>query len=223
MHRLNVTVEYKNGDERDIEITVSELILFEWTGRDIEVIKKQTDELAQYNIKPKSIPEMYVVQPYLITTSNYVRKVSELHTGWVEYVILAKNEDEVFVSVGSDHSDLEVERCSVIAGKHLYPKVVARRAWPLEDVIDHWDELIIRSQVLEGTMKVPYQEAKLRLLLRPERIIEEVREVLQELRNTIIFSGTIPTLGGIKVSEYFELTIHDPLLNRSITHYYWID
>jgi hypothetical protein len=224
MHRLNVTIEYKNGYERDIEIAVSELILFMWTGRDLEVVKRQIDELSKLGIKPKTIPEIYRLQPYLVTTSNYIRKVSEFHTGEVMYVLLVKNEDEIFVTVGSDHTDREAERCNILAGKHMYPKVVARRAWPLEEVEDHWDSLILRSWVLEDSTKVLYQEGPLRLLLRPEKLLEQVKETVQELRNVVIFSGTIPTLKGeIRVSEYFEVELYDPVLKREISHYYWVD
>ncbi len=224
MHRLNVVVEYKNGNERDMEIAVNELILFSWTGRDLDVIRKQEQELAKLGIRPRQIPEMYRLQPYLVTTSNYIKKISDFHTGEVEYVLLVKNEDEIFVTVGSDHTDRDAERCNVLAGKHMYPKVVARRAWPIEEVQDHWDSLILRSWVLEDSTKIPYQEGPLKLLLRPEKLLEQVSEVVQELRNIVIFSGTIPTLKGeIRVSEYFEVELYDPVLDREISHYYWID
>jgi len=39
-----------------------------------------------------------------------------------------------------------------------------------------------------------------------------------------VFSGTIPTIKGqIKPTGYFEMELHDPVLNRSIEHYYWIE
>ena len=224
MHRLNVTVEFRNGNERDIEIAVSELVLFSWTGRDMEIIKKHMEEFSKLNIKPRSVPEMYILQPYLVTTSNYIKKISEFHTGEVEYVLLVKNEDEIFVTVGSDHTDREAERCNVLAGKHMYPKVVARKAWPLDEVIDHWDNLVLKSWILEDSIKIPYQEGSLKLLLPPDKLLEEVHEVVQELRNVVIFSGTVPTIKGeVRVSEYFEFELYDPVLKRSISHYYWID
>ncbi len=224
MHRLNVTIEFKNGNERDIEIAVNELIVFSWTGRNIDIVKKLVEEREKYGIKPKTIPECYRLQPYLITTSNYIRKISETHAGEVEYVLLIRNEDEIFITVGSDHTDLEAERCSCLAGKHMYPKVVARRAWPLEEVEDHLDKIVLRSWILEDSKKVIYQEGNLGLLIRPEKLIEQVREIVGDLRNVVVFSGTIPTITGeLKVSEYFEIKMIDPVLNREISHYYWID
>ncbi len=224
MHRLNVTVEYRNGNERDVEIAVSELILFQWAARDMDILKRQIDEYAKFDIKPRTMPEIYHLQPYLVTTSNYIRKISENHAGSVHYVILIKNEDEIYLTVGSDHSDKDAERCNVLAGKHMYPKVVARRAWPLEEVEDHFDELVLRSWILEGSAKTIYQEGKLKMLIKPDRIIDQVKEIVSELRNVVVFAGTLPTVRGeIKVSEYFEVELSDPVLNRKISHYYWVD
>ncbi len=225
MHRLNVTVEYRSGHERDIEIAVSELVLLAWSGRSLDVVKRHQEEVARIGIpQPKNIPEVYILQPYLITTSNYIRKISEFHTGEVEYVLLIKNEDEIYVTVGSNHTDREVERCSVLAGKHMYPKVVARRAWPLREVLGHWDELILRSWVLENEKKTLYQEGPTRLLIHPTKVLDVIREVVSDLRNVVVFSGTIPTLKGqLRVSPYFEFELYDPVLNRSIRHYYWVE
>jgi len=225
MHRLNVTIEFKNGNERDIEIAVGDLIAFGWTEREVNLMKKHIEELSKFGIRgPKSIPEVYVLQPYLVTTSNYIRKISDVHNGEVGYVLLVKNEDEIYVTAGSDHSDKDAERCNLLAGKHMYPKVVARRAWPLREVVDHWDELVIRSWILENDEKVLYQESSLRNLLPPQKLIDEVRELVPEVRNLIIFSGTVPTLKGeLRTSSYFEFEIQDPVLKRSITHYYWIE
>ncbi|BDR92005.1 DUF2848 family protein [Vulcanisaeta souniana] len=225
MHRLNVTIELKNGNERDIEIAVSDLVIFVWTGRNTDIIKKEVEELSRIGISgPKNIPEIYVLQPYLVTTSNYIRRVSDLHSGEVEYVLLVKNEDEIYVTVGSDHTDREAERCSVLAGKHMYPKIVARRAWPLRDIKDHWDELVLRSWILEDDKKTLYQEGTTKFLLTPEKLVDLIREVVPDLKNVVVFSGTIPTIKGqIKPSGYFEIELHDPVLNRSINHYYWIE
>ncbi|WP_069806742.1 DUF2848 family protein [Vulcanisaeta thermophila] len=225
MHRLNVTIEFKNGNERDIEIAVSDLVVFAWSARSTDIIKRETEELSKIGIAgPKSIPEIYVLQPYLVTTSNYIRKISELNSGEVEYVLLIKNEDEIYVTVGSDHTDREAERCSPLAGKHMYPKIVARRAWPLREVIDHWDDLILRSWILENDEKVPYQEGTTKFLLQPTKLVDLIKEVVADVKNVIVFSGTIPTIKGqIKPSSYFEVELHDPVLNRSISHYYWVE
>ncbi len=225
MHRLNITVEFRNGNEKDIEIAVSELVLFLWTGRNLSIAKKHIEEAAKLGIRePKNIPEMYILQPYLVTTSNYIRKISETHGGEVEYVLLVKNEDEIFVTVGSDHTDREAERCNILAGKHMYPKVVARKAWLLEEVRDHWDSLVMRSWILENNVKTMYQEGSLKLLLQPEKLLEQVQETVQDFRNIVIFSGTIPTIKGeLRTSDYFEFELYDPILKRSISHYYWID
>ncbi|ADN50337.1 DUF2848 family protein [Vulcanisaeta distributa] len=225
MHRLNVTIEFKNGNERDIEIAVSDLVIFVWSGRTTDIIKKEVEELSRIGISgPKNIPEIYILQPYLVTTSNYIRKVSDLHSGEVEYVLLIKNEDEIYVTVGSDHTDREAERCSLLAGKHMYPKIVARRAWPLKEIEDHWDDLVLRSWILEDDKKTLYQEGTMKFLLTPEKLVDLIREVVPDLKNVVVFSGTIPTIKGqIKPSGYFEIELYDPVLNRSIDHYYWIE
>jgi hypothetical protein len=58
MHRVNIIAEYGNKTEKDIEITVGSLLLVQQDSGSISTL---------------------ALQPYLITTSNYVKKITH-HT-----------------------------------------------------------------------------------------------------------------------------------------------
>jgi hypothetical protein len=54
---------------------------------------------------------------------------------------------EVFVGVGSDHTDRALERLSIPAAKQACPKVAGTAVWRLDEVEDHWDRLELRAWV----------------------------------------------------------------------------
>ena len=51
----------------------------------------------------------------------------------------------IFVGCGSDHTDRKVEAYSVTVSKQMCDKPIASGLWELEDVIGHWDKMILRS------------------------------------------------------------------------------
>lgn len=129
--------------------------------------------------------------------------------------------DEIYVTVGSDHIDREVERVDVLKAKKSCPKVIAPKVWPYQEVADHWDELVLRSVVeLEGSRRVVYQEGALSLILPPGELLRifNVKE-----GGRVLFSGTIPVKGGgLVYSDYFEMHLIDPRLGREISHGYTV-
>ena len=53
-----------------------------------------------------------------------------------------------FVGCGSDHTDRKVEAYSVTVSKQMCDKPIASELWELEEVVGHWDQMILRSWVL---------------------------------------------------------------------------
>ena len=80
-------------------------------------------------------------------------------SGEVETFVFAVD-GEMYVSIASDHTDRKLETYSVALSKQVCVKPVARAAWPLADVAGHWDELVIRSYIVENGERVLYQEAR---------------------------------------------------------------
>jgi hypothetical protein len=206
---------------RKIDLDVRKLLLAGYSGRDQGTVMKHINELKNLGVPvPDKIPALYEVSPSLLTTGDLIRVRSKTTSGEVEYVLLVVSEDEIYVTVGSDHTDREVEKVNVLKAKEACPKVIAPKVWPYQEVANHWDELVLKSVVeVGGSRKVVYQEGTLSLLLSPEELLRtfNVKE------GTVLFSGTIPVKGGELIySSYFEMHLIDPRLEREISHRYTV-
>lgn len=200
MHRINITVEFGKS-ERDVEIAVSGLALVQRGSRGLD---------------------NYQLQPYLVTTGNYVKMVSEAHAGELSYALLIKDEGEVYVTVASDHSDKEAEKCNLVAGKHMYPKVIARRAWRLRDVEPKWGGMELRSWVELNGEKRQAAYLKGSDFPSPGSVVSIIGKTASDLRNLVIIVKPLSPLASMS-SSYNEISIEDPTTGRSINHYYWVE
>ena len=190
------------------------------TARDITQIQKHIEELKKAGIASvlTGIPLYFPKVPDRITTDDIVYVLPNSKTcGEVEYVILI-DRDEIYVTVGSDHCDRELEKQSIPLAKLICPNVVAPKVWRYEEVKKNWDEIAIRAWVeTEGQRKL-YQETKLATMLRPEEVIEKVKtRVVGDLQGTVIFAGTPPIVDGkLSFHSHFEMEMVDERGGRSI-------
>jgi hypothetical protein len=75
--------------------------------------------------------------------------------------------------------------------------------------------------VTKGTARTLYQEAALSEILDPQGLMGKMpREGMDKKENFILFSGTIPTKGGLIFGDSYELEMEDPRLKRAIRHRY---
>ena len=201
MHRVNVVVEAQ-GVERDVEVTVGSLLLVQHDSGGLSTM---------------------MLQPYLITTSNYIRKISAMSGSNIAYAILIKSKEDIYVTVASDHTDVDAERCSIIAGKHTYPKVIARRVWDLDYVENNWDNIELRSNAIINDEKKVAQVVRGPELPQPSIVLEMVENAIEEPRNmVIIVEKKINPMDYIS-SNYYEIQMVNNADKRSIMHYYWVD
>jgi hypothetical protein len=77
----------------------------------------------------------------------------------------------MYVSMASDHTDRKLEAYSVAFSKQACIKPVATQAWRFADVAGHWDELVIRSWIVEDGATKLYQEGTLASLRTPQDLI----------------------------------------------------
>jgi hypothetical protein len=136
-------------------------------------------------------------------------------SGEVEFIML-RARDTMYVGLGSDHTDRELERHSVTFAKQLCPKVVCPHLWKLDDVSSRWDQLTLRSFV--GRERALYQEGPVTSMLDPEDILERVRERTDRgLDGVLVFSGTIPLVGELKFADRFAAELSDDGNGRRLT------
>jgi hypothetical protein len=208
---------------RDLVFTADHLVCGGWVGRDQAGLRAHIEELGLLGVPaPRRIPIYMIFSPYLLTTDDEISVIGERTSAEVEYVLLCSG-NEAWVTVGSDHTDRDVETKSIPASKQMYAKCLPPECWPYPEVQDHWDRLILRSWVTRGQERSLYQEAPLSEILGPEEMLAKMpRDGIDKKEGLILFSGTIPTRGGVVFGDSYELELEDPVLKRIIKHHYGV-
>ena len=202
------------------EITIERAIVAGWTGRDPEAVEKHIRELEELGVaRPASVPIYYRVAATRLTTSTTIEVSGGDSSGEVEFVLLQAF-GQLWVGVGSDHTDRKVETYNVTVSKQMCEKPVAPVFWAFSEVASHWDSLKLRSFITEKGERVAYQDGGVTAMRAPLDLIKgyEGKQALPE--NTLMFCGTLAAKGGIRPAPHFAFTLEDPVLKRSITHGY---
>lgn len=207
-----------DGDvNRRVEFVCNKIINAGYTGRNQEEVRKHVEELKKLGVPaPERIPTYYPKPAGLLTYGGILEVADTDNSGEAEYVLLI-DKDEIFVAAGSDHTDRNLEVNSVIVkAKQMCPNVISRAVWRLADVEDHWDDIVIRAWI-NGNPEEIYQEAKLSAMLGPRELLEKVRPLVDgDLAGTAIYSGTIATLGEIRFTAKYEMTLEDKVRGKSL-------
>lgn len=218
---LTLEVVGRDGATRTEPFAVQSL----WNGglafRDLAQTEEHLAELRAQGIEAEvERPMVFPLTPQVLTTADEVDVLGTDTSGEIEFVLFL-NGDHGYVGVGSDHSDRVLERVSVQMSKQVCPDVASRQVWPLVDVRDHWDQLVLRSTVTAGGERVVYQEAPLAILCTIDYMQELLRAAGAPPEGLVLFSGTIPTRGGqMLFPEAYDLELEDPVLGRRLHHHY---
>jgi hypothetical protein len=207
-------------DGQPREVRFSKLIMAGYTGRNQAEAQAHIDELKAHGIPaPERIPTLYACAPALLTTGEEIAVLGHDTSGEAEFVLFpSETEGELLVGVGSDHTDRALETTDIPRAKQLCAKTVSREVWRLADVVDHWDDLILRSWVGDGSAETLYQEGPLARLLSPEGILATVAtNTSEQVAEAVVFSGTLPILGGVFLpAPFFQTELADPIRGRSL-------
>ena len=201
-------------------IGFSDLIIAGWTGRDPVARDKHIKELEELGIAPPaSTPIYYRVAASRLTTRTAIEVSDENSSGEVEFVLIGW-QGRIFVGCGSDHTDRKVEAYNVTVSKQMCDKPIASTLWKLEDVIGHWDKMILRSYATIKGERVLYQEGTLDAMLPVADLIARGFEGGKFPDGCAMFGGTFAAKGGIRPADRFEFELDDPVLKRTIRHGY---
>ncbi len=169
---------------------------------------------------PQHIPTLFALGNHLLTTAGAIQVHGEETSGEVEYVLFW-HRGEIFVTVGSDHTDRRLEKHSIPKAKNLCLNVMAADAWPYAEVKNHFDRLVLDCSVTRGGKVDLYQHDSTGALIGPEYWITELEKRLGRLEDGLVFfSGTIGTVAGLVVGEAYDFRMIDPVLHRSLEHRY---
>lgn len=213
---------------RELSFDIRSFVIAGWTGRDAQAVELHIRELEAIGVRrPASVPMFYRVAASNVTRASLIQVAGRRSTGEVEFV-LVQTDARLWIGLGSDHTDRELEKHSVSLSKQVCAKPIAPALWRFEDVVDHWDELELRSHAFIGGKRRLYQEGSVRSLRRPEELIRAYGDAAgldgSELPTaSVMYCGTLPVQGEIEFAERFELELHDPRLGRSLQHSYDIE
>jgi hypothetical protein len=203
-----------------LTLAIDQAVIAGWTGRDPVARDKHIAELEGIGIaRPASTPIYYRVAASRLTTADSIEVSGTDSSGEVEFVLIGW-QGRIFVGAGSDHTDRKVETYSVTVSKQMCDKPIASVLWELEDVIDHWDQMILRSYALIDGARVLYQEGTLDAMLPVAELIRGGFGGKTLPDGCAMFGGTFAAKGGIRPASRFEFELEDPVLKRVIKHGY---
>jgi hypothetical protein len=203
-----------------LTLPIDQAVIAGWTGRDPVARDKHIAELEAIGIaRPATTPIYYRVAARRLTTEDSIEVSGGDSSGEVEFVLIGW-QGRIFVGAGSDHTDRKVEAYGVTVSKQMCDKVVAPVLWELEDVLPHWDRMILRSHAWIGGARVLYQEGTLDAMLPVEELIRRGFAGKKFPDGCAMFGGTFAAKGGIRPASRFEFELEDPVLKRSIKHAY---
>ena len=214
---------HEGDSSRTADVAVRQAIVAGWTGRNREALEKHIRELEELGVaRPASTPIYYRVSAARVTTDPVIQTTGAASSGEVEFV-LAQWGGQMWVGVGSDHTDREAETFNVTVSKQMCEKPVAGAFWRFADVSAHWGQLVMRSYIFENGARVLYQEGSVEAMLDPAVLIEGYAGKTQLDEDSVMFCGTFAAKGGIRPADIFEFEIEDPVLARKISHSYQLD
>lgn len=222
MSRMRFTVEGKKGLE-ERELRFDRVFAIGYAGRDMEKTMEHIRELErELGVPaPKKIPTIFQCGNYVLTQEKELVFVGEKTCGEVEYVIVL-SEGHVYIGLGSDHTDRELEAENVPKAKQCCAKPICSKLWDYAELKDHWDRIRLRSWQRVDGRELVYQDGSLKDILPVEKILEELETRVGGIDNCVIFSGTVPVENGFFYGSDFRCEMSDEVLGRKLEFEYHV-
>ncbi len=218
---LNFQVQNLSGMEI-LECTVDQLIMAGWVGRNREALQAHIDELAELGIPgPKNVPEFYPLSVDRLSQGSSIQVSGKDTSGEVEFFLICQG-SRIYVGLGSDQTDRDLESKSITLSKQICDKVLCSTLWPFEEVQQQWDRLRLRAWIEDEGSESLYQEGLLGEMIAPQDLFD-IRFGGELPEGTVLFGGTMSVIGGVRPANAFRMELHDPLHDRSLEHAYRIE
>jgi len=217
---LTFTVIDAEGATVPLTLAIDQAVIAGWTGRDPVARDKHIAELEAIGIaRPATTPIYYRCSARRLTLEGSIEVCGNDSSGEVEFLLIGW-QGRTLVGLASDHTDRKVESYSVTVSKQMCDKPVASTLWELEDVIGHWDRMILRSWAWIDGRRELYQEGTLDAMLPVQTLLEKGFEGGKLPDGCAMFGGTFAAKGGIRPADRFEFELEDPERKRAIHHAY---
>ncbi len=202
-------------------VTLHRLVIAGWTGRDRAKMAAHIAELAALGVPaPRATPVFYRVATARLTQAAAIEVVGEASSGEAE-VLLLRHRGRLLVGLASDHTDRALETQGITLAKQLCDKPVGPALWAYESVQPHWDQLQLQAWIMEDGAEVLYQDGTLAEMLHPDALLAAAAANGETLEDGgAMLCGTLSARGGIRPAKAFRMELHDPVLERTLTHRY---
>lgn len=217
---LALTAQSREGATAPLSLDLAAVMNMGSATRDPAVAKLHQDEVALHGVAIAThvpAPRLYPMAVDGLSTGDRVEVHTDQTSGEVEIVLIFA--DQLYVGVGSDHTDRLLEKASIPYSKQACANVIAPTVWPFAEMADSWDQCILRSWV-DGRL---YQEVGVDAFLRPEDITAMLADRAPGFpqENTVAFCGTIVSVDKrLGFGSRWEFEIEDPVGGRTIRHGY---
>ncbi|HVA14774.1 MAG TPA: DUF2848 domain-containing protein [Stellaceae bacterium] len=206
--------------DADETVVIRHAVIAGWTGRDAAAVEHHIKELEALGVaRPATVPIFYRVAASRLTTAGAIEVPGNESSGEVEF-ILVRQGGRLYVGCGSDHTERKVEGYNVTVSKQMCEKPVAPALWAYDEVQPHWDRLVLRSFVCDGSTRTLYQEGPVTAMRAPEELIARYAGAAGLADGSIMFCGTLAAKGGIRPAPRFEFELEDPVRGLRIRHGY---
>lgn len=211
-------------DGRTLDVPVRRVVNGGYTGRDQAHVQVHIEEMRVLDLPiPETTPTIYFLSSDRVSTARAIEVQNGSTSGEVEPVLIW-HEGQIYVTVGSDHTDRHLESFDISASKQCYPNLVAEEVWQLEEVREHWDSLTITCHVEKDGHRSLYQRGILEDILPFSYWVDRLENEGHPLDGTVFFAGTISTeAGGLVYADVYEVALEDPVRERAIKHVYRVD
>ena len=110
---------HADGKSTEKTIVYNQLLAIGYAGRNIAKTMEHIKELEeQLGVPaPKKIPTIFQMSNMLLTQDPDIDFVGNNTCGEVEYIIITQG-DEIYIGLGSDHTDRKLESASVPKARH---------------------------------------------------------------------------------------------------------
>ena len=204
--------------EGPLDVEIKQAVVAGWTGRDHAAVDHHIAELADLGVAPPSqVPLFYRVSSSLFVQTAEIEVLGPETSGEIEPLIL-NAKGQLWLGLGSDHTDRALEVVSVAASKQACPKPIANRLWLLDEVDNHLDQLELICEIEEEGAWIPYQMGTL-------ASIHPLRELLDKAGlndGGAMLCGTLGAQGGVRPAKAYRMRLVDPVLKRDIVFNYTV-
>lgn len=220
MNILETTLVRPGGADEPRRFSIERVFNLGSATRDAAEATHHQKEVADVGVRiafDVPAPRIYPMSPTVLTTEDVVHVQSDRTSGEVE-IVLVVDGDDIFVGVGSDHTDRALETVSILWSKQACPNVLAPVMWRWSDVEEGWDDFDLVCDV-DGA---PYQDVKTGIFLSPPEVLQVLRARTRELPSCYaVFCGTYVSIDGtVRFGSSWGFGLSDPASDRRIEHRY---